>query len=226
MQTTRMKLLPLLSLILVACGNQPNDDRLRVFAATSLTEVSANLEPNVSWNLGGSSTLARQIEDGAGCDVYVSANRDWVDYLVDKNVADGTPIRIAGNALVLAVQQSAKTEAASLAELFGLKRIGIADPSVPAGKYAREWLGETKLNLITLGDVRSVQRAIASGEVDAGFVYATDARELKIVITSEIRVDYFALVIRDSPQAQRFIELLTEGSGRETLRQQGFTIDD
>ncbi|MEE9311092.1 MAG: molybdate ABC transporter substrate-binding protein, partial [Planctomycetota bacterium] len=71
-----------------------------------------------------------------------------------------------------------------------------------------------------------VQRAIAAGELDAGFVYATDTGDLNTVLTSEISVDYFALIIKDSPQAQAFVDELTIGAGRKMLKLKGFTVDD
>ncbi|MCF6228521.1 MAG: molybdate ABC transporter substrate-binding protein [Planctomycetes bacterium] len=224
-----MKLLPLSVLFLVGgflvgCSNAVDDGKIKIFAAASLTDVSSRLDTDANWNLAGSSTLARQIEDGAPCDVYLSANREWVDYLIEKDSASGKPLRFAGNALVVAASENISVK--SLADLAKFSRIGIADPSVPAGKYARQWIADTKLTLISLGDVRSVRRAIVSGEVDAGFIYATDARELTTVLTSEISVDYFALIIKDSPQAQAFVKMLTTGVGREMLKRKGFAVDD
>ena len=229
MHTAGMKLLPLSALFLVGaflvgCNNAVDDGKINIFAAASLTDVSSQLDSDANWNLAGSSTLARQIEDGAPCDVYLSADREWVDYLVEKDAASGKPHRFAGNVLVVATSNNISVK--SLADLSKFSRVGIADPSVPAGKYARQWIGETQLNLITLGDVRSVQRAIAAGELDAGFVYATDTGDLNTVLTSEISVDYFALIIKDSPQAQAFVDELTIGAGRKMLKLKGFTVDD
>lgn len=229
MHTVGMKLLLLLVLFLVGvflvgCSNAVDDSKIKIFAAASLTDVSSQLDTDANWNLAGSSTLARQIEDGSPCDVYLSANREWVDYLIENDSASGKPLRFAGNALVVAAGENVSVK--SFADLEKISRIGIADPSVPAGKYARQWIADTKLTLISLGDVRSVRRAIVSGEVDAGFIYATDARELNTVLTSEISVDYFALIIKDSQQAQAFVKMLTTGAGRETLKRKGFTVDD
>lgn len=224
MHTAGMKLLLLLLLFLAGCNNAVDEGKINVFAAASLTDVSSQLDSDSNWNLAGSSTLARQIEDGAPCDVYLSANREWVDYLIEKDAASGKPQRFAGNVLVVATSKNISVK--SFADLSKLSRVGIADPSVPAGKYARQWIGETKMNLITLGDVRSVQRAIADGELDAGFVYATDTGDLNTVLTSKISVSYFALIIKDSPQAQAFVDELTTGAGREMLKRKGFTVDD
>ncbi|MHC4841623.1 MAG: molybdate ABC transporter substrate-binding protein [Planctomycetota bacterium] len=221
-----MRFLPLLVLVLVGCSKPADDGNLRVFAAASLTDVAQKLDSDAVWNHAGSSTLARQIEDEAPCDVFLSANRLWVDHLVATDAASGKPVRIAGNALILAAAEGSNVSANSLTDLSDVGRIGVADPSVPAGRYARDWLGDTKLNLVSLGDVRSVRRAIANDEVDAGFIYATDAGDLKTVLRSDLQVDYFALVIRDSRQANEFISMLQNERSRETLKQLGFTVDD
>ena len=130
-------------------------------------------------NSGGSGALARQIENGAPTDIFISANQEWVDYLRKKSFVDSARIGIfARNTLVFVGQK----EISGLAGLKALGKIAIGSPrSVPAGAYAVEALKKTDLfpalekKLVLTRDVREALAYAERGEVDGAFVYRTDA---------------------------------------------------
>jgi molybdate transport system substrate-binding protein len=118
-------------------------------------------------------------------------------------------------------------------------KIAIADEGVPAGDYARESLATfgvlepMKHLLVGQKDVRAVLRAVELGEVDAGFVYATDARAAKVIVlceldpTSHKPVEYLALIPKSAPDketARAFLQHLQSDKSREALKARGFTL--
>lgn len=163
---------------------------VHVLAASSLTEVlPAMAEAHqragggpVTFTFDGSSRLARQIEAGAPADLFFSADQAWMDWLADRAAIDpSTRVDLVRNALVVVVPASGQApHPTSIAALASVARIGIASEHVPAGRYAREALATTWTSLepriIGADDVRTALAWVARGEVDAGVVYATDAR--------------------------------------------------
>lgn len=167
-----------------------------VFAAASLKEA---LDENVGAfakmaghrarvSYGGSNVLARQIENGAPADVFISADQEWMRYLEVRNlVAPGTRRDLAGNRLVL-VAPSGSTIRLAIAPGFALSaalaggRLALANPdAVPAGRYARAalerlgvWQG-VEASLTRSENVRASLMLVARGETPLGIVYATDA---------------------------------------------------
>jgi molybdate transport system substrate-binding protein len=130
-------------------------------------------------NSGGSGALARQIENGAPVDIFISANQEWVDYLREKGLIDPARVRIfARNTLVFVGQKGIP----GFEELKALEKIAIGSPqSVPAGAYAVEAMKKTGLfpalekKLVLTRDVREALAYAERGEVDGAFVYRTDA---------------------------------------------------
>src|SRR5574338_32086 len=169
-------------------------EKLRVLAAASLTEVVEVLAKRfegaqVVTSFGASSELARQIEDGAPADVFVSASPEWVDFLREAGALDGEAVVIARNELVCIAPKGSPLASRGAADPKGLlglleqgELVAIADEGVPAGEYARKALAHAGLleayrpHLVGQKDVRAVLHAVERGEVQAGFVYATDAR--------------------------------------------------
>lgn len=178
--------------LLPAPGCGPSAERhheehgtLRLFAAASLTDVLEVLvdsfrtvEPNaphVRLHVAGSSLLARQIEHGAGADVFVSAHPAWMDYLIDRGMirrAEELPIT---NRLVVVARREGL-------HLRDADRLALADPEhVPAGIYAREALECDGLwrhmdgRIAATVDVRAALAAVEEGAADAAVVYASDA---------------------------------------------------
>lgn len=167
---------------------------LTVSAAASLGDAfkeigrgfeAAKSGTKVILNLGASGQLLQQIAQGAPVDVFATADQETMDRAAAQAlIAVASRVTFAANALVLAVPATAATMPRSLADLAGggYKRIAIGNPaSVPAGRYALETTdaaGVTdalKERFIYADSVRQVLAYLARAEVDAGFVYRTDA---------------------------------------------------
>lgn len=166
---------------------------LRISVAASMTELFKDLvsmyemnHPDVKIisNFGPSGGLAKQINQGAPADFYVSANPRWMNFLVEKKQVEPSTIKtFAHNTLVFAgVPQEGIR---SLADLPSLQRIGIGSPgSVPAGQYAKEAMDKKGLyssllkggKLVMAKDVRQALIYADRGETDGSFVYKTDAQ--------------------------------------------------
>ena len=171
----------------------PEDNEVFVSAAASLREVmiavaesfETSHRSSVQLNFAGSGSLRQQIEMGSPADVFVSAAPEHIDRLVESGWVATTDRHVfARNVLVLVAANDSVRSLEDL-EKDNVTRVAIGDPrSVPAGKYALEWLqaegvweriqGKTVLG----GDVRQVLSYVERGEVDAGIVYATDAKLL------------------------------------------------
>jgi molybdate transport system substrate-binding protein len=213
-----------LALILLAGCAQA--DRLHVFAAASLEEPVVELAGSgAEVNAAASSVLARQIASGAPADLFVSADRDWVDWLAARTNVEAKSI-IAKNRLVLIARRDDPRSAGEL--LSG--RIALADPThVPAGKYAQAALQrmEADPSIASAGDVRGALALVVRGEVDAGIVYRTDARlapEVRIVteIESPIPIECFAALLTE--RARGVYERMVSEEGRRVFARHGFAL--
>lgn len=196
------RLTALLFLLLpLACASAA--DPVRVFAAASLTDVlhdattqwAAGIEPEPLLVFGASSALARQIDAGAPADVYVSADRAWMDWLETQGrVEPGSRVELLGNALVL-VAPKGRGIALRIARDFDLAKafegkLCMGEPGVvPAGIYAQQalehfgWWEGVKSRVVGAEDVRTALSFVERGECALGIVYATDARGSKRVET-------------------------------------------
>jgi molybdate transport system substrate-binding protein len=174
---------------------------IAVAAAASLKEVMNELTaqyqaktPGVAFrkNYGGSGTLAKQIENGAPADLFISASTEWMDYLQQRKLVDSATVgAFAGNVLVFAGTTGAKV--AQMQDLPTLSRIAIGSPkSVPAGEYALEAINKSGIGkqlekkLVMARDVREALMYAERGEVDGALVYRTDAllaRQARILFT-------------------------------------------
>jgi molybdate transport system substrate-binding protein len=222
---------------------------LRVLAAASLTEVVEALargfeDARVVPSFGASSELARQIADGAPADVFLSASPAWIELLAEAGALAGAPVVLARNRLVAvaprggALVARAPAEPRALLEALGPgDRVAIADAGVPAGEYARDALGRLGLldayraRLVGQKDVRAVLHAVEQGELEAGFVYATDARVAAVATlfafdpASHPPIEYQAAALRDAArpdEARRFVAWLHGPAARALLADAGF----
>jgi molybdenum ABC transporter molybdate-binding protein/molybdate ABC transporter permease protein len=231
----------------MAAGNEP----VRVAAAISLTDAltavaaayKAEGHGDVLFTFGSSGQLQAQIENGAPLDAFVSASPAQVDALVRKKLADTSSVRvIACNRLVLVLPADAQSPAAGFRELVNprYRRVAIGEPAtVPAGQYATQALGNLglmealKTRLVYGANVRQVLDYVERGEVDAGIVYATDAREsgrrVRVVAFAEPGthdpIEYPGVVVSNSPRssaARRFLDYLGADVAREILARKGF----
>lgn len=184
---------------LTACSSEDaSNGTLRVFAAASLSVAGDDLlelyaaehdDQQIEWNFAGSSALVRQIEQGSPADAFISADGKNMDKALKlpefSHVTDrGEPRIVATNQLVLAVAENPKTEINSLADLAKGARVAICAPEVPCGTLAHETLEKAgrpiKLqNPSEEANVSDVATKVATGQVDAGFIYASDAAAIQ-----------------------------------------------
>lgn len=219
---------------------------LTVFAAASTTDVMTALAAGfkessgekIRFNFASSGALARQIDAGAPADLYVSANRKWMDFLEGNDLLlAGTRTNIACNALVLiAPKNSAMTYEGFPGNLKGMLSVGDFK-SVPAGTYAEAalrslgWLDDVQARLIKGTNVRTVLMYVERGEVDAGIVYRTDAMQsdkVKILGTfpadSHPPIVYPAACLKEgSDSAKKFLIFLKTDTAKTIIKAYGFT---
>ena len=223
---------------------------LTVFAAASLSdalkEMSAGYEKQggdkLVFNFGASSTLARQIEEGAPADVFFSADEARMDALEKLGlIARETRRSRLSNVLVIVVPADSRLRFGSVRDLAGqgVRRIALADPrAVPAGVYARAYLEKTGLwenlerKIVPTENVRGALAAVESGNVDAGIVYKTDAavsRGVRVawVVRREEGPDirYAVAVVKESARkesAERFLRFLDTGEADRVFQRYGF----
>ncbi len=199
-----------MALALAACGQKPapTEAPAKVFAASSLTDVLESVgeayaaEGGVkpTFVFAASSELARQIEQGAEADMFISADQAWMDYLAERDLIDpASRTDLLANKLVLIAPAdhafSLKlAPGADLLAALGAGKLAIADPdAVPAGRYARQALEALGMwesvspNTARTESVRAALRLVETGEAAAGIVYATDARAAgdKVVVVGE-----------------------------------------
>jgi molybdate transport system substrate-binding protein len=221
-----------------------------VFAAASLKnaldEVAAlqPARPRISY--GASSALARQIENGAPADVFISADLDWMDYLEKKGlVAPGTRRNLLGNRLVLIAPASRPVRLQPapgfpILKALGKERIALANPdSVPAGKYARAALeklgvwGEVAGRVAATDNVRAALALVARGETPLGIVYQTDANaEPRVMVAgafppgSHPSIVYPVAQIKGAKApARALLDFLGGSQARTIFEKHGFTVN-
>jgi molybdate transport system substrate-binding protein len=225
---------------------------LTVHAAASLTdamkEIGAAYEKEsgdkVQFNFGASSMLARQIEEGAPADLFLSADEAKMDGLEKKGLLlTGTRRSLLSNSLVIVVAVDAKLVPKSASDLTKpeYKKIALGEPqTVPAGIYAREYLQKLGLwdaingKVVPAESVRAALAAVESGNVEAGFVYKTDALISKKVRTAvEVsaadgpKISYPMAVLQSSQQperARKLEEYLAGPAARQVFEKFGFIV--
>lgn len=232
-------------------GGQAVRGTLTVSAAISLKDAFTDLgkafeaaHPGVSvqFNFGASGDLESQIEGGAPVDVFAAASTKETGELEQKGLIDaGSLIQPVGNDLVLAVPAGAAAHPGSFAALAaGTGKVAIGNPdTVPAGRYARDALiyfgiwDSLRPRLVYGESVRQVLDYVARNEVDAGLVYATDARArasaVKVALTapaaSHAPVTYPMAVVSGTGNhalAAAFLAYLGSAGARPVYEKYGF----
>ena len=192
-------------------------------------------------NFGGSGALLRQIANGAPVDVFAPADEDTLDQAERQGLlASGQRRDFARNTLVLVVPRATARPPAPLGALAqpALRKVAIGQPaSVPAGRYARRALESAGLwpavqgKAVYTQNVRQALDYVARGEVDAGFVYATDAAAMKDAVSVAFAVPlqggvrYPIAPVAASPakdEAARFIAFVLSPAGQAVLGAHGF----
>ena len=222
-----------------------------VFAAASLknalgeaiTAFTAASKVPARASYGASSALARQIEQGAPADVFVSADVDWMDYL-DKHalIAQGSRRNLLTNHLALIAPADSKlrlkiAKGMPLARALGSDRLAVAGPDVPAGRYAQASLtalgvwSSVQDKLARAENVRAALAFVARGETPLGIVYDTDAKvEPKVRIVgifpdqTHPPILYPVALVSGghNPNAAAFVKFLEGPSAAEIFRRYGF----
>lgn len=198
--------------ILLVFSTQAQAEQVRVSVAKSMTNLCNSLITNfqkqhpdmkIVPNFASSGALAKQIEQGAPADIYVSANPKWMKHLVEKGKINTDTKKIfAHNSLVFVGKPS--TDAHSMADLLKLTRVALGSPSsVPAGQYAKQAMDKAgiydemlkKGRLVMAKDVRQALIYADRGETDGAFVYKTDAMlATSAKILFEVPVDLYSQV--------------------------------
>lgn len=223
---------------------------LVVSAASSLTNAFTDIarefetlhpRTRVLVNFGGSGQLLQQIAKGAPVDVFASADQETMDKAeAEKLVETGSRVDFARNALVVIVPVDSKLSVTLLNDLKKreIRHIAIGNPdSVPVGRYSKAALQAFGIwdalqeKFINAQNVRQSLDYVARGEVEAAFVYRTDAAILpdKVRIVIEIPtatpVLYPIAVVkgsRDKAQAEQFVGFLRSGAAQKVLQKYGF----
>lgn len=234
-----------LALPLLASAQQ-----LTVSAAASLTdafkEIGQKFEASkpgttLRFNFAASGVLIQQITQGAPVDVFASADQETMTRGIDQKLIDADTRRdFAANVLVLIVPAQGTPPVAKLADLNAapVKRIAIGKlASVPVGRYTRQSLETASLwaplepKLVYADNVRQVLDYVARGEVEAGFVYRTDAALMadKVTVVQTVEghapVTYPMAVVSDSKRkalARDFLAFVRGTEGQAILAKFGF----
>jgi len=246
----------LISALFVEAQAQKTDTTtLTIFAAASLKnalddaaaayEKSTGNKTVISY--AASSALAKQIEQAAPADIFISADLDWMDYVQKaKLIKDDTRFNLLGNRLVLIAPKASTVSLKigpdfPLAEALGDGRLAMANvKSVPAGKYgsaALEKLGVWKSvesKVAQADNVRAALALVAQGEAPLGIVYETDAAaEPKVKIVDAFPEDSHPPIIypiaivgatKNGDAAKAFIDYLKSSEAQPFFTKQGFTI--
>jgi molybdate transport system substrate-binding protein len=213
-------------------------------AAANWVKESGRPAPKISY--AASNTLAKQIENGAPADLFVSADLDWMDYVAGKNlIKPDTRVSLLANRIVLVAgkDSTAKLDlkpGADVAAALGSDRLAMGNvDSVPAGKYGKaalEKLGawdKVKDRIAQADNVRAALLLVSRGEAPLGIVYATDVAadpQVKVVSTfpedSHPPIIYPVAVLKDSanPDAQAFLTYLRGAGAKPVFEKQGFTV--
>ncbi|GGB44110.1 molybdate ABC transporter substrate-binding protein [Roseibium aquae] len=229
-------------------------EEIIVFAAASMTSALAEIETNFEAatghdlvvSLAGSSALARQIQQGAPADIFISASTDWMDRIeADGLIEEGSRFDLLGNSIVLAAfgTETAPVEIGpdlDLAGLLGDGRLAMAlVDSVPAGVYGKaalESLGlwdDVEAQVAQADNVRAALAFVAAGEAPYGIVYATDAAaEDNVTIVGTFPPDTHPAIVypaadlasRDVPAEAEFLAYLRGPEARAAFERQGFTV--
>jgi len=237
----------------VACSTPvkvTTTETLTISAAASLKNSMESIKalyketkPNVeiTFNFAGSGDLQQQIENGAPVDIFISAAKKQMKALEDKGLLlDGTKKDLLENTLVLITPKD-KTGIKGFEDLATdtVKQIALGEPaSVPAGQYAQEVftqlgiLEKIKPKAIYGKDVKQVLTYVEQGEVDAGVVYATDAKgsaKVNVVATaptgSHTPVIYPVAVIKASKNvtaSKEFLDFLSTDKAKAIFEKEGF----
>lgn len=238
--------------LLLGCSSRPSApapplQKVTAFVAAStkgaVDEIAQKFQADagilVEVVSGSSSSLAKQIEQGASADLFLSADQATADYLAEKQLT-GPRRNLLANRIVVITPADSMLQIESLADLASaeVKRLALGEPKVPAGEYARQALekagilAELKDKIVGGIDVKATLQFVVRGEVEAGIVYMTDTLgNSKVRLAYEIPADLhqpieYPLVLlqsaADNNSALRFYEYLGSVQAGEIFKRHGF----
>ncbi len=229
-------------------------DSITVFAAASTTNAITDIAKmyeketgaTVRHSFASSSTLAKQIAQGAPADVYISANPKWMTYVEDKGLIEpGSRFDLLGNRIVLIAPKDSDIQVKiepgfDLSGILGDGKLSMGDPDhVPAGIYGKqalETLGSWKTvepKVARSKDVRAALALVERGECPLGVVYATDAAistKIRVVGTfpenSHPPIVYPVALVKDraSKQVRSFLRFLKTVPAKTIFEKYGFSV--
>jgi molybdate transport system substrate-binding protein len=252
---TRIQMLLLVALAAGGCNRGAEapkvDAPITVFVAASTKDAvqeiasafKSDKNVDVKINADDSAKLATQITQDAPAHLFLSANEKWADVVKEKGYAQETTL-LLGNTLVLVTPKDNAANIRSADDLAtpSLKRLALAGPTVPAGIYARQALKKLKLlesleaekKIIAGDNVRVTLTYVERGEVDAGMVYATDAKisdKVDLVYTfpaethDPIRYPLvFLKAGNTSASARSFFDYLQSQKAKDIFAKHGFSL--
>ena len=212
---------------------------MTVFAAASLQpafdKIAAQIHVDATFNYAGTQTLTAQLTQGAEADVFASADKTHMKTLLDAGLIAGAPEVFAHNRLEIAVAKGNPKGIHSLADLArpGLVVV-LADPSVPAGKYAQQALAKANVTVHPASlepQVTGVLSKVALGEADAGIVYVSDVvtsqkvQGVPIPDSQNVVADYPIAALKNAKHnstADAFIAYVLAADGQSILKAAGF----
>ena len=230
-------------------------ETVTVFAAASTTNAITDIgnlfmdqhKERVRISFASSSTLAKQIDNGAPADIFISANKKWMDYLESqKMIVPKSRVDLLGNRIVLIAPARSRGKDMEikpdfpLADFLGDGRLAMGDPEhVPAGIYGKEALmrlhvwESVKNRVAGMKDVRAALMMVERGEVPLGLVYSTDAAisgKVRIVgvFPSETHslIVYPAAIVAGhaTPAVVRFMAFLKSPAAKTVFERYGFSV--
>lgn len=251
--------------VLTGCGGQAGEEKapaaegptdeaveINISAAASLTEALTEIQTEYAkesnaillFNFGASGALQKQIEEGAPCDLFLSASKANMDALEEAGLIEADSRKdLLGNTLTLiaAAEKADAIKGYEALTSMDVASISIGTPeSVPAGKYAQQALENLGLwdqiqsKIIFAKDVKQALEYVDTGNADCGLVYKTDAKTMETgVVVAELPEDahdpivYPAALTKDSAQAEaaaKFYEFLQTAYAKGVFEKYGFTV--
>lgn len=247
------KTIILLSALLVSVSTWAKDT-LNIYAASSMTNVVNDLisvyesehDIDIVPIFGGSSSLARQIEKGAPADVFLSANEQWVQYLIDSHYVKASNVTLlAGNQLVLIKPINSKLKPFNLKnkmewlQVLNNSRMAVSNTNaVPVGMYSKEALvnlgvwNTVQSKLAQTNNVRLALTLVEREEATLGMVYKTDAMLTnKVEVLSTVpptlysTIHYPLVQISETKITSAFVGFLQSEKARKVMGRYGFRTD-
>lgn len=237
---------------ITTCTSNDNSDKttLTVFAAASMTETMEqiadiykqdNQNIDIEFNFDSSGTLKTQIEQGAVCDIFISAAQKQMDELGEDFVNTDSRVDLLENKVVMIVPENSDSDITSFEDVKSVNLISLGNSDVPVGQYSEQIFKSLGLwDELNNGDkisfasnVKEVVSQVASASVDCGVVYATDVtKDSKVKIVADAPENscepaiYPAAVLKTSEnqtEAQKFLDFLSQDECKDIFTKAGFT---